>query len=221
MEKITQEEFAEIRAGGTVLEQDAHGEKVVRLVNGDVLKIFRRKRFISSAAVYPYSQRFFDNSINLQKLGFASVKSKRVFKIAGTNRDCVIYGWEEGIPLREVLKGSVETLGKFAEYLAEMHDKGVYFRSLHFANILVNDGGFILIDISDMKIHNKPLSKRQILRNFKSFLRYEQDKASLKDLGVENFLNLYAQKSSHFSNNTDRLLKLVKRSTKHPLNELF
>ena len=53
----------------------------------------------------------------------------------------------------------------------DLHEKGIYFRSMHLANVILTpDGTLGLIDISDMKTFHRPL------RNFKHVLRYEQDR---------------------------------------------
>lgn len=59
----------------------------------------------------------------------------------------------------------------------DLHEKGIYFRSAHLANVILTpDGKLGPIDISDMKTFHRPLRKRLGLRNFKHMLRYEQDR---------------------------------------------
>ena len=55
--------------GAKVLEADSYGPKVYLLQDGNILKLFRRKRIFSSALFRPYSKRFIDNAVELQKLG--------------------------------------------------------------------------------------------------------------------------------------------------------
>ena len=44
------------------------------LQDGTLLKLFRRKRLITSAAIWPYAQRFADNAKKLEKLGIPCPK---------------------------------------------------------------------------------------------------------------------------------------------------
>ena len=48
---IENQDFLALKAGAEILEEDAYGEKVLRLADGTLLKLFRRKRLISSAAL--------------------------------------------------------------------------------------------------------------------------------------------------------------------------
>ena len=49
-------------AKATLIESDSYGPKVYRLDNGEYLKLFRRKRLLSSALLIPYSVRFCRNA---------------------------------------------------------------------------------------------------------------------------------------------------------------
>ena len=61
MKRVALEDYLKLRDGGELIERDRHGEKVVRRPDGTMLKLFRRKRLVSSALFYPYAQRFADN----------------------------------------------------------------------------------------------------------------------------------------------------------------
>ena len=52
---IDYQTYMVLREGAEVLEVDHCGEKVLRLRDGNILKLFRRKRLISSALWYPYA----------------------------------------------------------------------------------------------------------------------------------------------------------------------
>ncbi|HZJ92281.1 MAG TPA: toluene tolerance protein, partial [Thiopseudomonas sp.] len=56
-------------------------------------------------------------------------------------------------------------------------DLGVYFRSIHLGNVVLTPECELgLIDISDMKIFRRPLSKWQRKRNFEHMVRDERDR---------------------------------------------
>ena len=50
LQTLSNDEYLALRANATVLEYDLHGEKVLQLADGSYLKLFRRKRLISSSA---------------------------------------------------------------------------------------------------------------------------------------------------------------------------
>ena len=82
---------------------------------------------------------------------------------------------------------------QFAAFFAELHDKGILFRSIHLNNIIVPDsvGALGLIDIADMKVFNKGLSFSQRMRNLRHLTRYKDDRHSIKVFGVERFVDIY------------------------------
>lgn len=61
MQALDHTRYLALREGAQVLEADGSGDKVLRLTDGSILKLFRRKRLLSSAAWYPYAKRFADN----------------------------------------------------------------------------------------------------------------------------------------------------------------
>ena len=65
MQTLEQADYLALRADARVLEYDRHGDKVLQLADGSYLKLFRRKRLLSSAAWYPYAKRFADNALAL------------------------------------------------------------------------------------------------------------------------------------------------------------
>ena len=58
MRTIAPAEYETMAKGAEVLARDAFGEKVLRLPNGEFLKLFRPKGRLSSAAWNPYAVRF-------------------------------------------------------------------------------------------------------------------------------------------------------------------
>ena len=70
---------------------------------------------------------------------------------------------------------------KLAAFIARLHNRDVYFRSIHFGNILITpDNSFGLIDIADMKIKSHSLNIGRRIRNFHHLTRYDIDRNSLK-----------------------------------------
>jgi tRNA A-37 threonylcarbamoyl transferase component Bud32 len=176
LQTLSHDAYLALRASATVVERDLHGEKVLRLEDGDYLKLFRRKRLLSSAAWYPYAQRFADNAAELGKRGIPCPEVVGVFRIAGFFRDAVRYIPLAGRTLRQVIEADAlppdlpEKLGRF---VARLHESGIYFRSLHLGNVVLTPSGALgLIDVADLRTQNRALNNNQGKRNL---LRLRRD----------------------------------------------
>ncbi|MNZ61519.1 hypothetical protein D3C78_796180 [compost metagenome] len=181
-----------------MLEADGYGDKVLHLVDGTFLKLFRRKRWLSSALLYPYATRFARNAEQLAIRNIPCPQVISVYRIPAIMRDAVHYRPLAGHTLRE-LRPSTATgllqreLGKF---VAKLHKNGVYFRSLHLGNIIKTpDGTLGLIDIADMRVQNRPLNLNQRLRNLRHLLRYENEREWLLSGDSSEFLSNYLESS--------------------------
>ncbi|WP_349971880.1 phosphotransferase [Pseudomonas caspiana] len=195
MQALDHAHYLALVEGAEVLEADYSGDKVLRLTDGSMLKLFRRKRLISSAAWYPYAQRFADNCITLAQRAVPCPKVLSVFRIAEIQRDAVHYAPLDGKTLRQVLNEPTsddELRTELGRFIAELHEKGIYFRSAHLGNVILTPQGTLgLIDIADMKTFRGPLRKSLRLRNFKHMLRYTEDRAWLLGQNNQAFINGY------------------------------
>lgn len=190
--------YLAVRENATVLEADGSGDKVLLLEDGTILKLFRRKRLISSALVFPYARRFADNIQALKQRDIPCPDVIATYRIASISRDAVRYTPLPGLTLRQVLSqdGDHEQLRvELGAFIARLHDQGVYFRSLHLGNVILTPEAKLgLIDISDMKCQRRSLSQRKRLRNFQHLLRYKNDRAWLVDGDAGSaFVAAYAQ----------------------------
>lgn len=194
MENITLDQFERLTEEGTVLERDAHGIKVLETPKQEIIKIFRLKRQLSSARFRPYALRFADNSVKLKELGIPTVEVKRLAYCPDEQRHLLVYPKLPGTLLRDALvdpdraPALVRQLGTL---MAQMHQRGIYFRSVHFKNVLLlEDGQLGLIDISDMSIKRFKLRIALRLRNFRHMLRYEEDHKLLAP-HLDGFIEAY------------------------------
>lgn len=186
MKTLPLDAFQQLRAGATVVEYDRHGDKVLRLPDGTLLKLFRRKRLISSAAWYPYAQRFADNCGKLAALGIPCPETITVFRVPEIARDVVHYLPLPGQTIRQILSAGLpdeqasDLRAQLGRFIAGLHHRGVYFRSLHLGNIVQTPAGALgLIDIADLVVRRRPLSQSAIRRNMQHLLRYPADVAWL------------------------------------------
>ncbi|MCX4026098.1 toluene tolerance protein [Endozoicomonas sp. SM1973] len=211
MKILSREEFNQLTKGAAIVEQDGCGVKVLSLLDGTFLKLFRNKRFISSARIYPYARRFADNANSLKKAGIRSVTVLETYKIKLPPRSIVRYQPLSGKTVREVAIGNLDALKqnqikKIAQFIATLHNKGVYFRSLHLGNILITtDGSLGLIDIADMKFYNKPLSVGKRIRNFRHLMRYKNDAKLLLQNEPVSFIDSYLEANHSILSEKDQL----------------
>ena len=195
MQALDHARYLALREGAHVLEADGTGDKVLRLRDGSMLKLFRRKRLISSAAWYPYARRFADNCVTLAERAIPCPRVRAVYRIAEIARDAVHYDPLPGKTLRQLLDDpdSGDALrGQLGRFIATLHEKGIYFRSAHLGNVVLTpEGSLGLIDIADMHTYRRPLRKSQRIRNFKHMLRYKEDRAWLLGGGNAVFADAY------------------------------
>ncbi|WP_150303089.1 lipopolysaccharide kinase InaA family protein [Pseudomonas saliphila] len=181
MQKLSRDLYEKWRIGADVLEKDRYGEKVLRLADGTFLKLFRRKSWFSKNMLYPPAKRFADNATQLKRLAIACPTIIQVYTMSAPYRSVVHYEPLAGITLRQLFKENndldqADTSSRLAEFITRLHDRGVYFRSLHLGNIVLTPEGELgLIDISDMRCLDKPLSNKLRKRNYRHLMRYKED----------------------------------------------
>lgn len=180
MQILSEEDYLALRAGAELIEVDRHGDKVLRLADGDFLKLFRLKRLLSSAAWYPYAQRFADNAAGLQQRGVPCPEVEAVYRIPSIQRDAVKYKPLQGRTLRELIAAGEDPPDlrrKLAAFVSSLQAAGIYFRSLHLGNILLTPGGELgLIDIADMSIGERPLGAYRRWRHWRRLRRDPKDR---------------------------------------------
>lgn len=186
MQQLNHEDYLALRHEGKVIEKDGFGDKVIILQDGTFLKLFRRKRLITSAAIWPYAQRFANNAKKLEKLGIPCPKIIQVYRIPSIERDAVHYHPLPGLTLRQLRDGRGECptdiRERFAAFIERVHNLGIYFRSMHLGNVVITPEGELgLIDISDMKIQRRPLNKNQRKRNFIHMTKETDEKKWLEE----------------------------------------
>jgi hypothetical protein len=180
MKSLTNKEYLEMRAGADVTAADEYGDKVLLLKDGTYLKLFRVKRLFTSARLFPYWRRFEKNSEALHSLGVPTLKVIESIRLPELDRTAVHYEPLPGNILREVPDFDVRLVTRLGAFIKELHDKGVYLRSMHLGNVVLTPEGQLgLIDIADMKVYRGSLRKGLRLRNLHHLRRYEQDRRAI------------------------------------------
>ncbi|MGE0070494.1 MAG: hypothetical protein AB7S67_09735 [Thiomonas sp.] len=187
LQLLGHDEYLGMRAGARVIEQDQHGEKVLLLPDGTYLKLFRRKRVLTSAAWKPYAQRFVENAAALRRLDIPCPQVLKHYRIPAISRDAVHYLPLEGKTIRQVISDGLSEAratalrSQLLEFINHIHSLGIFFRSAHLGNIVLTPEGTLgLIDISDLKISWFALGPFRRRRNLRHVLRCREDREWLR-----------------------------------------
>ncbi|HEY9037241.1 MAG TPA: lipopolysaccharide kinase InaA family protein [Pseudomonadales bacterium] len=187
--------FDRWRAQAAILERDAHGDKVLQLSNGLILKLFRDKGFFSRGHWLPLSARFARNARALIARHIPTVRIQCLYRLPWSGHCAVLYEPLPGTMLRDLgNKGELTppVARQLGEFIARLHQQGVMFRSLHLGNILLGDNGELgLIDIADMRCRPWPLNRWQRARNFAHFFRYADNAWALSPAMAADITQAY------------------------------
>ncbi|HIE55394.1 MAG TPA: toluene tolerance protein [Chromatiaceae bacterium] len=192
--RIGRREYERLVEGAKVLESDHFGVKVWLRPDGRIVKLFRTKRLVSSARLYPYSSRFVRNARRLEKLGIRVPGVEGSFHCPQIRRHGVIYRLLPGKSLAELLGESPDAtlVARLAAFLAELHEKGIYFRSVHPGNVLLTDDDRLgLIDLQYARFWPWPLGARTRSRNFRHLFHSRHQSVALRNFGFAAFVDLY------------------------------
>jgi tRNA A-37 threonylcarbamoyl transferase component Bud32 len=172
--------------------------KVLQLPDQSIVKLFRLKRLLTSARIFPYTKRFQRNVSRLKSIGIPTVTITAVYRIPVIKRTAVHYRFLPGITLRDYCEKygmSSHIAEKFGNFFSFLHQNGVYFRSIHFGNmVLTADHRIGLIDVVDMRFRRMPLNMRMRIRNLRHLFRYDTDIDSLAPLR-HIFIEAYCKSS--------------------------
>lgn len=198
MQTLSKQAFEHWLSEATVLEQDSHGPKVLRLADASLLKIFRSRQHPILAKLFPQACRFTKHANHLEKLGVHAPKVQEVFWIdPAQGISACRYTPLEGLTLEQLYHHKPEALKalipELAHYILQLHRKGIYFRSLHLGNILHHpEQGFGLIDFLDIRFRFLPLGSWQVRRNFAHLKNYLQ-RRRMDQFPFEQLLKHYEQ----------------------------
>jgi hypothetical protein len=212
---ISAAEFKQLRAGARLLERDYRGEKVLLTPDNHIIKLFYPRRRFTSARIYPYAHRFWNNARQLREKGIITVHCEQLRHDRTNKRHLVTYPLLPGTTLRnklnEVSNGD-DYLEKLASYMVTLHTKGILFRSIHLGNILVlENGDYGLIDVADLTTQKRPLGLRKRARNFRHLLHDREDREQLGNYGYSRFLEHYEAAAGISGSRRTRLRSYIQR----------
>jgi tRNA A-37 threonylcarbamoyl transferase component Bud32 len=138
----------------------------------------------------------------LRNLGIPTPQILDLYRLKDGS-SAVHYSPLPGSTLRQVLQGITAPavrqalVERFGKLMAQLHEQGIYFRSLHLGNVLVlDDGEFGLIDLADMRIYPSSLSLSLRKRNLRHMQRYTEDRRWLFEEHFDALLQGYAVMAS-------------------------
>ena len=220
MKKMTEEQYNELVKKTEIIEIDQFGEKVLKYPDGNYMKIFRLKRFFSSALIYPYWMRFVRNTYGLKRKNIPTIeKLISIISIPHIKKTGVLYVPLRGDTLKTVVnKKNVndKLIFEFGEFVALLHRKGIYFSSLHLGNVVLTENQeFGLIDISDMRIVPFPIPLFTKKANLDYLFRCKQGMKLFTSEQRKEFINGYINNSpksltkvmKHFLEQKDQKLR--------------
>ncbi|ROL83105.1 polymerase [Pseudomonas protegens] len=179
---LTPAETEQLIANAHAIESDGLGPKVLQLEDGSFLKLFRPRRWYTSGGFNPYSERFATNSEQLRDMGITTPSILGLYRLTGDS-SAVRYQPLPGRTLRQCLQSAESAearaplIKSFGAFMAHLHERGVYFRSLHLANVLVLENHqFGLIDLADLRVYPSALRTSLRQRNLRHMQRYPEDR---------------------------------------------
>jgi hypothetical protein len=225
-----------------VIERDPRGIKVLQLPDGDYLKVFRLRHRFSLARVYGYAQRFCSNAGRLAALGIPSIHIRACYAVQDarllayplavsdtqttetaaplSHTFAVHYAPLPGLTLKQLLDQQQlppELVGQLGAFIAELHAKGVHFRSLHLGNIVLTPAGELgLIDIADMKIYPWSLWFGTRLRSFRHLTRYARMNTPFGESNWGILVDSYIAQAALTAGQASRLKKKMQHYLLHP-----
>lgn len=196
MRIVTAQELESWIAGGTVLERDGRGPKVVALENQLFLKIFHTRRHPTLARLHPAALRFARNARLLESVGIAAPTIVESFWLDRTQglSGC-LYQPLPGVSLEKLFEQNPSEihrlLPELASFIRQLHEKRLYFRSLHVGNILwMAEDRFGLIDFLDLKRNKLPLTRWHVRRNLRHLINH-LERRKLLDFPATELFELY------------------------------
>jgi RIO-like serine/threonine protein kinase len=168
----------------------------VRLSDGRFLKIFHTRRVAALARLLPAAQRFARNAELLRQQGIAAPHVSEVFWLdQQKGLSACLYQPLAGSSLEQILRDEPQRLEQLlpelADFIARLHARRIYFRSLHLGNILcLGNGQFGLIDFLDLRRKALPLSRWHVRRNFRHLENYLR-RRKIKHFPLKKLEQLY------------------------------
>lgn len=162
---MNNKEINDLINGADLLESE--GEVPVVWQNDElIIKRFRHKGWFTSNLLRPYAKRFAANAAELLQRGVNAPSVVAEARLEDGD-DYLVYRCVPGKPASSLVQ-EPDGLSpqRIAAVYADLHRRGVLFRSVHLSNVLLQSAdGYGLIDITDVVFVKPPASIRKRARN--------------------------------------------------------
>lgn len=216
---ITREEVNSLFARDdiTIISTHRAQPKVIETAQGEIIKFFYPKSWLSSNTYSPYALRFCRHAINLNLRGFHAPIISSIKFCAEMKTYLVCYQKINGhtiVNFNPAINADIIKL--VLQLIADLHHHGVVFKAIHLSNfIYCDDGKLALIDIGDMKFKNKSLSLYARVKNLKTLFNYADDKVIWTTVGISNCIDFYNSFSDLNAWQKKYLKYILLRATNH------
>ncbi len=158
----------------------------------EIIKIFNVRGLISSGFFNTYASRIIKNSLKLKKYDIPSIEITNELVFQYNKRlSGVSYKYIPGTTYRDLRrKISMDMITDLANYISNIHKKGIYFRAMHLGNILLHNKKLFLIDITNIHFYPWPLFVFTRARAFRRMIKYQDD---IINFGLINYKNLISE----------------------------
>ncbi|MBA3660989.1 MAG: hypothetical protein H0W64_04630 [Gammaproteobacteria bacterium] len=188
--------------------------------NDAIIRVFLRKdKFFSSDRIKPRALKFYENARKLLAYGFNAPVISQFASCQAMQAHLIKYKKIPGEDLRTILavEPNVKIIKSIIHFIAMLHEKGVFFRSIHLGNLIWHHNEIHLIDITDVQFKSRPLHIYERYRNLKHIFDNKEDQAFWQHFTLTRFLEIYTEsmQSSQFLRKIffHRLLKKNKGTT--------
>lgn len=214
MKRISQHDLDALCQYGQALDLKGDHPAVVIHPDGTVTKFWtRKKRWLSSATLRPYSRRFVDNAHALARRGITVPEIINHAQLENSHIRIVTYRALPGNSIRELLNDAPEQvdLPKLCRFIARLHQRGVLYRGIHLGNIIQppERDGYGLIDFTDVRFFSRPLSLQRRASNLATPLRYREDTDLIASAGMPALEHCYLEQLDLSPAEQKRFLSLL------------
>jgi len=212
---IDAEEYARLTQGATLWKVNEYIPSTSAIPDGRIVKLFRPARFWSTRAFRPEARAFIAVAQRLAALGVPAPAITDYLRVVRPPRDVVCYQPVAGESLRKALLACEDgqpLLNDFAGFLAELHEKGVFFRGIHLGNVILTpERAFGLVDFSQAKFYDRPLRVGQRKRNLRHFRTHRKDRGIFDKIAFGPMAEAYLAKASVGAADADALRRAFLR----------
>ena len=197
VQQVTYDDYLALIEGKTSVTR-SRGGGIVFVEPHRIIKVFSQKK---KNGFYFY--RFLKNVEKLKKMQVPIMEIQGAYHVQSKGLYYLIYAPLKGDTLRDYFAKNPQDMAKvreLTEFFAHVHALGIYFRAIHFGNIIVlPEGGFGLIDFGNMIIYKRSLNSWYRARNFRIFTQknYGVDFQKLDEYGLPLFMEEYLAASKY------------------------